>query len=323
MKAALLINRDNFEKYSNWSGTGWELIHMGNGPPNPEEVIAKGADVLVVDAIMKVGPEIISKMPGLKLLHSQGVAYNGIDLAAAREAGVYVCNCAGVNAQPVAEHAALLILALLKGFRYNEDMVYADRQMEAKTACFKEGLPELYGRRVGIVGLGAIGKALAIILKAFGCEVCYNTRSGDRGLESLKFMPLNELYASCDIISLHVPVTPETTTMINSESLRLFKRGALLINTARGELMDHAAVVDALISGQLGGLGADTLSPEPFQPDNPVLGKLPKELRGKVALSPHIAGISAGCFIRAYECIRRNIDAVTRGEKPANIVNGL
>ena len=212
---------------------------------------------------------------------------------------------------------------MLKGFRSNEDMVYAHRQMEAKTACFKEGLPELYGRRAGIVGLGAIGKALATILRAFGCEVCYNTRSGDRGLEGLRYMPLNELYAYCDIISLHVPVTPDTTAMINGESLKLFKRGSILINTARGELMDHEAVADALISGRLGGFGADTLSPEPFQPDNPVLSKIPGELRRNVALSPHIAGISAGCFIRAYECIRRNIDAVTRGEKPENIVNGL
>jgi len=321
MKVALLINRDNYEKYASWEGTGWDLIHLGNGAPEPEKVTATGADVLVVDAIMKIGTDIIRNMPGLKLIHSQGVAFNGIDLSAAKDAGIYVCNCAGVNAQPVAEHAVLLILALLKSFRYNEDMVYSNKQFEAKTACFKDGLPELFGRRVGIVGLGAIGGALANMLQAFGCDVCYYTRSGDRHKDGMTFMPLRELYTSCDIVSLNVPVTPETTNMINSETLALFKRGAILVNTARGELMDHSAVVGALISGQLGGLCADTLAPEPFMPDNPILCDLPEHLRSHIVLSPHIAGITAGCFIRAFALIRKNIEAISNGDKPGYIVN--
>jgi lactate dehydrogenase-like 2-hydroxyacid dehydrogenase len=202
-------------------------------------------------------------------------------------------------------------------------MVYADRQMEAKTACFANGLPELYGRRAGIVGYGATGKALASLLKAFGCEVCYYTRSGCCGEEGATYMPLGELYASCDIISLNTPVTPETENMINAESLKLFKPGAILINAARGELMDHDAVAEALKSGQLGGLGADTLAPEPFLPDNPLISGLPEDVRRRVALAPHIAGITAGTFIRAHEHIRKNIEAVERGDRPDCIVNGL
>ena len=323
MKVALLINRDNFEKYSAWKDVGWELLHFGNGEPDPEATIATGADVLVVDAVMKIGPDILEKMPGLKMVHSQGVAFNSIDIASAKKAGVYVCNCAGVNARAVAEQSVLLILALLKGFRKNEDMVYSGKQMDAKVACFKNGLPELFGKKAGIIGLGAIGKALTDMLKAFGCEVCYYTRSGNRGLDGVTYMPLEEIYATCDIISLNVPVTHETTDMINAGTLKMFKRGAILINAARGELMDHAAVVDALKSGQLGGLGADTLAPEPFLLDNPVLCALPEELRDRVALSPHIAGITAGTFIRAYERIKSNIDAITRGERPDCVVNGL
>jgi lactate dehydrogenase-like 2-hydroxyacid dehydrogenase len=323
MKAAMLINRDNFEKYSDWNDSGFELMHFGNGAPDPEVITKTGADALVVDAIMKIGPEIIENMPGLKLIHSQGVAYNGIDLNSSRENGVYVCNCAGINARAVAEHAILLTLALLKNFRWGEDMVYSDRQMEAKTSCFKNGLPELYGLSVGIVGFGAIGKAFASLLKPFDCNISYYTRSGDCGAEGLTYMPLDELFARNDIISLHVPVTPETTNMINSESLKLFKPGSILINTARGELMDHAAVVDALISGKLVGLGADTLAPEPFTPDNPILRDLPEELRRHVALSPHIAGITAGTFIRAYKRIRDNLEAVSAGQRPECVVNGL
>ena len=324
MKVTLLINRDNFERYSSWDDTGWELVHMGNDVPVPEKVVATNADVIVSDAIARVGPEIITNMPNLKMVHSQGVAFNAIDLDVSRSSGIYVCNCAGTNARAVAEQAILLILALIKSFRQNEDMVYSDRQMEAKTSYFKEGLPELDGRKVGIVGYGAIGKILASMLKSFNCEVCYyDTFLADKGESSAEYLPLEELYSSCDIVSLHVPVLPETQNMINRETLKLFKPGAILINTARGELMDHDAVVDALISGQLGGLGADTLAPEPFLPDNPVLCALPPELRSRVALSPHIAGITSGFFIRGYGLIKQNISAVIRGEKPNCIVNGL
>ena len=318
-----MINRDNYEKYSNWKDVRWELLHFSNGEPDADKVIASGAQALVVDAIMKIGPDIIENMPGLKLIHSHGVAYNAIDLESARKAGVFVCNCAGVNARSVAEQAILLILALLKNFRWGEDMVYAGRQMEAKTACFKNGLPELGSQTVGIVGFGAIGRDLAARLRPFGCVINYFEALGDCGAEGLTFMPLEELYACSDIVSLHVPVTPETTNMINGESLKMFKHGAILINTARGELMDHTAVVEALKSGQLGGLGADTLAPEPFLPDNPLLCALPEELRRYVALSPHIAGITAGTFVRAYERVRNNIEAIERGERPGCIVNGL
>jgi len=324
VKAALLINRENFEKYTNWEDTGWELVHLGNNAPASSGVIATGADVIVADAITKIGPDIIENMPELRLIHSQGVAFNAIDIESARNAGVYVCNAAGENARPVAEHAVMLILTLLKSFRHNEDMIYGGRQMEAKMASFKDGQPELFGRKVGIVGYGAIGRRLASMLRPFGCELCYfDTRLVDPEKDSIPFMPLEKLFGECDVISLHVPVMPETENMVNAESLKLFKRGAILINTARGELMDHKAVADALISGRLGGLGADTLAPEPFLPDNPIISGLPEDIRRRVALSPHIAGITSGFFIRAYAKIKQNIEAISRGDRPENVVNGL
>ena len=324
MKLALLINRENFDRFSKWNNADWELIHMGNDEPDPAEVIGTGAQILVVDAITRIGADIIENMPGLKMIHSQGVAFNGIDLESARRNGVFVCNNAGANAKPVAEQTMLLILALLKGFRPNEDMIYAGRQMEAKMAAFKEGLPELFGRSVGIVGFGAIGRELAAMLKPFGCKICYYDMFIPPNVgDEIEYLPLEQLYAGSDIVSLHVPVTNETGNMINAETLKLFKRGALLINTARGELMDHNAVAQALISGQLGGLGSDTLAPEPFLLDNPILCSLPDEVKARVALSPHIAGITAGFFSRAYERIGQNIEAITRGERPQCIVNGM
>jgi len=324
MKIALLINREGFEKYTNWNSFGWDLIHLGNQALDIAEIVATNAGVIVADAITKVGSDIIGNMPQLKLVHSQGVAYNAIDIDAAKSAGVYVCNCAGANARSVAEHAVMLMLVLLKNFRYNGEMVYEGRQMEAKTASFLNGPQELFGLKVGIVGYGAIGRMLAAMLKPFGCELYFHDAFVTESAGSdAAYMQLEEVYSKCDIISLHAPVTPATENMINRETLKRFKKGAILINTARGELMDHAAVAEALISGRLGGLGADTLAPEPFDMNSPLINGLPKDIRRNVALSPHIAGITPGFFVRAFERIRRNIEAVANGKRPECVVNGL
>ncbi|MCL1829028.1 MAG: GyaR protein [Oscillospiraceae bacterium] len=323
MKIALLINRENFDNCSDWKDAGFELVHLGNGIPDPDTVTATKAQVLIVDAVMKIGPEIIKNMPELKLIHSQGVAFNAIDLEEARRSDIFVCNNAGMNAKPVAEQAVLLMLALIKNFRHNEDMVYAGSQIEAKISYFKNGLTELSDLKVGLVGFGAIAEELTALLRPFGCDINYYRRSGDCRAEGAVFLPLNELYASSDIVSLHVPVTPETVNMINGNTLKLFKQGAILINTSRGELADHAAVAAALKSGKLGGFGSDTLSPEPVTADNPFLVLLTEEIRSRVALSPHIAGITTGSFKRAYEHMRRNIEAVAGGRRPDCVVNGL
>jgi len=269
---------------------------------------------------MKIGTEIIGRLPNLKLIHSQGVAYNQIDLEAARAAGVYVCNNPGINAAAVAEQTILLILALLRHYSDFSEMTYTGRQMEAKTSCFENGLTELGSLTVGLVGLGAIGLETAARLKAFGSDIQYYSRT-PKPESGLKYVSLDELYATSDIVSLHVPVSAETTNMINKSSLAKFKKGAMLINTARGELVDNAAVIEALQSGTLGYFGTDTLAPEPVLADNPFIKALPAALRSRAALSPHVAGITAGCFMRAYKHIFDNISAVERGEKPDSIVN--
>jgi len=322
MKVALLTNQENYKKYSNWNDVNWEIIHISTRPPDAEEIAATNADVLIVDAMTKIGPEIILNMPNLKLIHSKGVGFNAIDIETAKSAGIYVCNNAGINAYPVAEQGILLMLALLRELRLNEDMVYENRQAEAQARYFVNSLPELGSRKVGIVGFGAIGKALAALLKPFGCELFYFTRSGDAGLSDIRYLPLDKLYASCDIISLSMPVTPETENIINRDSLKLFKDGSILINLARGDLMDQQAVADALISGKLGGLGTDVLAPEPFLPDNPLLN-LPENIRQRTVISPHIAGITEGTFIRSYKRMRKNIEAIENGQRPDCIVNGL
>jgi len=323
MKIAVLVNKDNLERYTAAGAIpdDWELIHFGNGTPDEDRIIASDADAILADAMCPVSARVINGMKRLKLVQSQGVGYNLIDTEAAKAAGVYVANCAGANASAVAEQAVLLMLALLRRFKENDAMVFEGRQIEAKTRCFESGLTELGDCHVGIVGLGAIGRELAKRLAAFGSRISYFDTYRPQTCE-IPFLELEDLYSSCDIISLHVPVTPETTNMINDDTLGKFKQGAILINTARGEIVDQEALCRALESGRLGGAGLDVLTPEPVTPDNPVL-RLPPDLKRKVALSPHIGGITSGSFYRYYGIVWANMKRLSEGARPVNVVNGL
>lgn len=324
MKIAILVEKSNFDKYSPAIPDSWELIHLGNSAAGVEKLPGTGAEAVLVDPMLPISGEVISRMPQLKIIHSFGVGFNKIDTEAAKNAGVFVCNNAGVNAEAVAEQTILLMLAVLRKYHEAEAMVYAARQGEFKGRCFENGLKELGECSVGLLGLGAIGKEVAKRLSGFSCNVYYYKRNPVPESERYNAIPLSreELLSKCDIISLHLPVRPDTENTINEDTLGMMKPGAILINTARGELVDQEAVCRALASGRLSGFGADTLFPEPVQPDNPII-RLPEEIRAKVALSPHIGGITAKTFQRSYVKAYKNIEAALLGTRPGDIVNGI
>ncbi len=322
MKIAIMVNKENFTRYTKPGAIpeSWELIHFGNGIPDEDKIIEADVDAILADPMCAVTAKVINGSKHLKLIQSQGVGFNLFNLEAAQKAGVFVTNCAGANAAAVAEQAILLMLAILRRFRENEDMVFEAKQIEAKTRCFESGLIELAGCHVGIVGMGAIGKETAKRLGAFDCRISY---SGRHPVDcEFPHLSLDALYEQCDIISLHVPLTAETAGMINESSLNKMKRGAILINTARGEIVDQEALCRALVSGQLGGAGLDTFSPEPVTINNPLL-QLPADARQRVALSPHIGGITAGSFYRYFDIIWSNMKRVSEGARPINIVGSL
>ena len=178
------------------------------------------ADFLVMDAITPAGAGLMDALPSLKVVHSEGVAYNAIDVAAARERGVVVCNTAGSNAGAVAEQAVLLMLACLRRMTEGHAAVRAGRQIELKERLMVEGIRELGDCTVGLVGLGAIARATAERLRPFGCDVAYWNRRRRSAEEEarlgVRYLPLDELAAGCDIISLHVPVTPETESLVDA-----------------------------------------------------------------------------------------------------------
>ena len=302
-----------------------EVTVAGRGTPD-DELIARAGDVdfIVADAISPVGPRLMDAFPHLKLIHSEGVAFNAIDVAAARERGVFVCNCAGMNAGAVAEQAVLLMLACLRRAIEGDAAVRSGRQIEVKERLMVEGIRELGDCSVGLVGLGAIAVATAERLHAFGCDVAYwNRRRRSPEEEArlgVRFLPLDELAASCDVVSLHVPVTPETEGLVDAAFLERMKPDAVLVNTARGEIVDQEALAAALVAGTIGAAGLDTLSPEPVMLDHPLV-KLVGPAADRLMLSPHIGGVTEGAFRRAWSTIWSNVARVSEGETPVNIVS--
>ena len=281
---------------------------------------------MFVDAITPVRASLIAAMPQLKLIHSEGVAYDQIDLSAARAHGVYVCNNRGCNAGAVAEQAIMLMLMSLRRGIVGDRAVRAGSQMEMKERCMTEGLLELSACRVGLVGFGEIAKATAARLVPFGCDTFYTSKHRrDREEEAryhVVYLPLEELAATCDVISLHCAVTEETRGMVDAAFLARMKKTAVLINTARGELVDNDALRAALLSGAIAGAGLDTVSPEPVSACHPLVD-LPAPAGDRVVLSPHLGGITEASFRRCHLHMWRNAERVADGHKPDNIVNGL
>lgn len=302
-------------------------LFLGRTATNDDIVASMpNAEILLVDAIATVDASLIERLPNLKLINSEGVGYDKIDLACAREHGVFVCNNHGMNAGAVAEQTIMLMIGLLRGVIEGDAAVRAGRQIDVKMRGMREGITDLADCTVGLVGLGAIGQATAARLRAFGCRVLYTGRARkEAALEkelSVEYLPLEKMLPRCDFVSLHCAVTPETTGLVNAEFLAQMRPGAYLVNTARGEIVDNAALVDALVAGTLGGAGLDVVYPEPVLPNNPLLN-LPEEASRKILFSPHVGGITTGSMRRGQTHMWENVARVERGERPDCVVNGL
>ena len=285
---------------------GAELVFCPLGS-SPRQAAADNPDaqVLFTDAIIDVDREILDLLPNLKLVQSEGVAFNRIDLEAARERGVYVCNNKGCNADSVAEHTVMLMLMALRHGITGHSAVLEGRQMQMKEAVMASNSPELGEQAVGLVGLGDIGQAVARLLKPFGCRLYYYT-----------------LHRRPPEVSLHCAVNDQTRGMVNEALLERVKPGAILVNTARGDLVDNLAVRRALLDGRLGGIAMDTLAPEPTPADHPLVD-LPPEAADRAIYSPHLGGNTGGSFRRAHRNMWENARRIQEGQRPVHIVNGL
>ena len=301
-----------------------ELVCVERGAANDDLIaLAPDASVIVADAISPIDAQLIAAMPNLKLIHSEGVAFNAIDVDAARARGIAVCNCAGVNAGTVAEQAVMLMLMCLRRALEGDRAVREGCQIALKERMMVEGFRELGDCTVGFVGFGAIGQAAARYLRPWGCKMLYNKRHPlDEGLENelgARFASLDDLLATCDIVSLHVPVTDETRGMVDGEFLSKMRPDGVLVNTARGDIVDQEALVAALEAGSIAAAGLDTLTPEPVTCDNPLVN-LSAVASRRVVFSPHVGGVAEGMFYRAHRGIWENIARLAAGEELVNRV---
>ena len=294
-----------------------------------EEKIAAGndAEVIIVDAMGKVSADVIKAIPSLKMIHSDGVGFQGVDLAAAKEAGVYVCNCKSMNAIAVAEQAILLMLGLLRNVCVGNRAVHEGKQITVKEDYMLNGsLREIGDCTIGLYGFGDIAKKVAEYAGVMGARIVYfDVFRAPEEVEkkyNATYMTLDELLAESDIVSIHVPVTPETTNVVNDSFLEKMKNDAILINTARGELVDSEALIRALENGTIAGAGLDTIAGEPVAIDNPI-AKASGDVADKMILSCHIGGISNSSFARGFDMLWEDILAIEEGKKPKRIVNGL
>ena len=330
MKLLHIGKKGNVERYTkeNEFTREFEVVDVPMDMQVPQMLLLGGdADFIIADAMAPVAGDLIAQMPNLRLLHSEGVGYNFFDLETARKCSVYVCNCRGMNARAVAEQTIMLMLGVLRDAAGGDRAVREGRQIAVKENYMKEGnLLELSDLKVGLYGFGDIAKATARILKVMEVETFYFSRHRvPEELETeygVKYLPVEELLSVCDMISLHIPVTPETKEIVNDDFLAKMKDGSYLINTARGELVDSGALLRAMENGKIRKAGLDCIAGEPVQTDN-VLLKAPDEITSRILFSPHIGGVTASSFRRGYEMAWTNIRRTAESKRPFNVVNGL
>lgn len=281
---------------------------------------AENTELLFLDAMGKADRELIDRMPQLKLIHSEGVGYQGVDVEYATEKGIIVCNNKGVNDTAVAEDTLLLMLSCLKQIITGHQSVYDGRQIDVKKASFGV-IRELSQCTVGLIGFGDIAKATAKFCNALGARVIYTNRTRYQALEEeydVAYCSMDELLKQSDFVSLHVAVTDDTREMVDSEFLSKMREDAFLINTSRGDLVNNEALLNALLNNEIAGAGLDVISPEPVERDNILLDE---RVRDKLILTPHIAGITNLTVKKIYKNIWNNITNYINGKPLRNRVN--
>lgn len=285
-----------------------EVIYYSTRREDTETLIERSRDAdAVVLSNFKYPKEVMEKCPNLKYICVAFTGYDHVDMDYARERGITVSNCAGYSTSAVADLVFGFAIDLYRNIIQCNNVV--------RNGGTKSGLigPELEGKKFGIIGAGAIGSRVARIANAFGCDVYAYSRTA-KDLPDVTFTDLDTLMSTCDIISVHVPQNSETIGMISAEKIALMKSDAVLINTARGPIVDSSALADALNSGKIAGAAVDVFETEPpIDPGHPLLNA-----RNCIA-TPHIAFASVQAMYKRADIVCENIRAYLEGN-PINIV---
>ena len=284
----------------------------------PGDVLARigDAEVVYVNKVRLDG-QTLRQCKNLKLVSVLATGYNVVDTAAAKELGILVCNSPSYSTASVAQLTIAHLLELCSHVGALSDACHSGRWAACPDFCFWDApLMELSGKTMGIIGYGAIGRAVGAIAQALGMRLLVNARHPDPALESptCRYAPLDELLAQSDVVTLHCPQTPETTGLIDRARIAQMKDGAILLNTSRGGLIVEQDLADALRSGKLRGAAVDVVSQEPIRPENPLLAA------PNCFMTPHVAWAPLEARQRLLAIARENLAAYCSGS-PINVVN--
>lgn len=286
-----------------------EIVTYPDRREDEASLIERSADAeVVVVSNIAYPASVMEKNPNLAYVCVAFTGYDHVDMAYCRERGIQVSNCAGYSTVAVADLTFGLVLDVLRSISTLNSIV--------RQGGTKDGLvgPELEGKRFGVIGAGAIGTRVMRIAAAFGCEVVAYSRT-KKDISGVEFVELDELLRTSDIVSLHVPQTPETTGMIGAEQIALMKPSAVLINCARGPIVDSQALADALNEDRLAGAGVDVLEMEPpFPSDHPLLSSK------HTVVTPHVAFASTQAMEKRAVIVANNVASYLAGA-PQNVVS--
>lgn len=282
-----------------------------------EEAIARIGDheIVMVNKV-PITERLLSACPNIRLICVQATGYNIVDTEACARRGIPVTNVPSYGTAAVAQFTLALMLEMCHRIGLHNHSVHNGDWCKSETFCYwLTPQMELAGKTLGLIGFGRIGQAVARLAKAFGMEVlAYNRSQSEEGRRLAEYVDLDTLLARSDFVSLHCPQTAQTTKLINAETIAKMKDGAMLVNTARGGLVDEEALVEALNSGKLRYAAVDVVSQEPMQADNPLLSTR------KCIITPHIAWAPVESRQRLLDTVVENVRSFLNGT-PQNVVN--
>lgn len=277
----------------------------------------KDADVIIFNKT-RMNEELLKDAPNVKMLAITATGFDNIDLEYCKSRGIAAANVKAYSTPAVAQHTFAMALFILEKISYYDEYVKSGRYSSQSGFCnFDEKYNELSGKTWGIIGMGNIGRSVARIAEAFGCKVIFYSASGNSTCTDYERVELENLLKESDVLSIHCPLSDRTRNLINRDTLKLMKRNAILINVARGPVVNDADLAEALNNGTIAGAGLDVLGVEPMEKDNP-LGLI-KDSR-KLLITPHMAWASVESRQRCFDEVFENIRAFMEGRERNRLV---
>jgi glycerate dehydrogenase len=312
MHRIVFLDAETFAGGLSWPRPGFAHQWTEFPATAPGDIVSRAsqADILIVNKV-RIGAEAIAALPNLKLIALAATGYDNVDVAAARAAGIAVTNIRGYSVDSVPEHTFALILALRRQILPYVADVRAGAWQASGQFCFHpHRIEDLSGKRLGLFGSGALGQRVATLARAFGMEVVFAGRKGEKAKDGAT--DFSGVLATSDVLSLHCPLNAQTQNLIGDPEFAAMARKPLIVNTARGGLIDEEALERALDAGHVSGAGVDVTRPEPPPADSAIM-RLAQ--RPNVLVTPHIAWASRESQQSLLDQLGAVLEAFVRGER--------